>query len=366
LSIPNVARTRRIGWPDTTPSAVTASQREGAFRGSIGPVPHRPIRQAISFVELRESSERRAIRRRRLRTAGIVGGPLGVVVVLFILVSVIGSIHGASAENENNTMTALSANNPRVGVIQHEQPTPTPVSASSVQGSTIVGDAQAGTAGGASKPTSLDPEQLTGYKWPLRGARVTSFFEPRDDGTLVVDGQRIHEGLDLATYCGDTIRAAHAGTVVASGRRFDDEMGFNGSLDAFYHAMKNKMYELPIVVIIDDGNGYRSIYAHLGLATVQVGDNVKAGSQLGFEGASGNASGCHLHYELFRTDGPWMQLAPDLVKTDHYPPEERERIDPFRVLTMNMPGHPRFMPGVDPPAVSPGLGRPTVTRKSGH
>jgi hypothetical protein len=61
-----------------------------------------------------------------------------------------------------------------------------------------------------------------------------------------------------------------------------------------------------------------------------------------------------------------MQLAPDLVKQFHYPPEERERIDPFRVLHMDEPGHPRFMPGVDPPAVSPGLGRPTVTRKGSH
>jgi hypothetical protein len=61
-----------------------------------------------------------------------------------------------------------------------------------------------------------------------------------------------------------------------------------------------------------------------------------------------------------------MQLAPDLVKRDHYPAEERERIDPFRVLSMDDPGRPRFMPGVDPPQVSPGLGRPTVARKGGR
>jgi murein DD-endopeptidase MepM/ murein hydrolase activator NlpD len=350
------------------PGNAIRPQHKGSIRGSIWSVPHRHIRQAISFVELRESSERRAIRRRRLRAAGIGGGALGAVFVVAIVVSVLASIRGASAENEGNGMTALSANNPRVGVIERDQPkpTPTPPPASSLEGSTIIGDAQAGTSGGAAKPTSLDPEQLSGYKWPLRGARVTSFFEPRDDGTLVIDGKRVHEGLDLATFCGDAVRAAHAGTVVSSGRRFDEEMGFDGSLDAFYRAMKNTMYELPIVVIIDDGNGYRSIYAHLGLAIVKIGDRIKAGQQIGFEGASGNASGCHLHYELFRTDGPWMQLSPDLVKRDHYPSQERERIDPFRVLSMHEDGHPRFMPGVDPPAVSPGLGRPTVSRKSEH
>src|SRR4051794_11911897 len=352
----------------TNPGNAIRPQHKGSIRGSIWSVPHRHIRQAISFIELRESSERRASRRRRLRAAGIGGGVLGAVFAVAIVISVLGSIRGASAENEGNGMTALGANNPHVGVIEHNRskPTPAPPSASSLQGSTVVGDAQAGTAGGASKPTSLDPERLTGYKWPLRGARVTSFFEPRDDGTLVIDGKRTHEGLDLATFCGDAVRAAHAGTVIASGRRFDDQMGFDGSLDAFYRAMKDKMYELPIVVITDDGNGYRSIYAHLGVATVKAGDTLKAGQQLGFEGASGNASGCHLHYELFRTDGPWMQLAPDLVKRDYYPAEERERIDPFRVLSMDDPGHPRFMPGVDPPAVSPGLGRPTVAPKSGR
>jgi murein DD-endopeptidase MepM/ murein hydrolase activator NlpD len=211
-------------------------------------------------------------------------------------------------------------------------------------------------------PTSPEPEQLTGYEWPLRNARVSSFFEDRTDGFLVVDGQRIHEGLDLATFCGDQIHAAHAGTVIAVGRRFDPVMGFDGSLNAFYERIKRKhsMYQLPIVVVVDDGNGYRSAYVHLGLASVKVGKVVKAGDLLGYEGRTGRATGCHLHYELFRMDGPWMAVAPDLVKRDHYPTAERERIDPFRVLTMKQPGHPHFMSGVDPPAISPGLGRPTV------
>ena len=56
---------------------------------------------------------------------------------------------------------------------------------------------------------------------------------------------------------------------------------------------------LPIVVVIDDGNGYRSIYAHFGKIVVKAGQVVKAGTLLGYEGRTGHATGCHLHYGLF-------------------------------------------------------------------
>jgi murein DD-endopeptidase MepM/ murein hydrolase activator NlpD len=215
------------------------------------------------------------------------------------------------------------------------------------------------------EPTSLEPEQLTGYKWPLRGGRLSSFFAQRDSGFLVVDGQRIHDGLDIATFCGDRILAAHDGTVLAAGRKFDPEMGFDGPLDDFYARIERRhsLFQLPIVVVVDDGNGYRSAYAHLGVESVKVGQQLRAGDLIGYEGASGHASGCHLHYELFRMDGTLMRVAPQIVKRDLYPKWIRERIDPFRVLSLDQKGAPTFMSGIDPPAVSPGLGRPTVTRK---
>ena len=56
---------------------------------------------------------------------------------------------------------------------------------------------------------------------------------------------------------------------------------------------------LPIVIVIDDGDGYRSIYAHFSKVVVKRGDVVKAGDFLGYEGMTGHASGCHLHYGLF-------------------------------------------------------------------
>jgi murein DD-endopeptidase MepM/ murein hydrolase activator NlpD len=191
---------------------------------------------------------------------------------------------------------------------------------------------------------------------------MTSFFAPRDTGFLIVDGQRIHDGLDLATFCGDNIYAAHSGTVIAAGRRYLHAMAFNGPLRAAYKRIyrRGSLPLMAITVVIDDGNGYRSLYAHLGRAVVRPGDRVRAGQLIGYEGATGDATGCHLHYGLIRMDGPWMRVSPERAKEYHYPGWVRERVDPLRVLSLRQRGRPRFVPGINPPRVSPGLGRATA------
>lgn len=177
------------------------------------------------------------------------------------------------------------------------------------------------------------PEKLKGYVWPIRGARLTSRFGPRSDGLVIIDGQRAHDGMDLATFCGDKIRAAHDGVVLYAGRKFDPYLGYSDSLDRLYARITN-MNNFPVVVVIDDGNGYRSVYVHLSASGLKVGagDVVKAGQVIGLEGATGRATGCHLHYSLIRMDGPWQDVSP----THHslYPPRVRQRVDPFLVLPL--------------------------------
>ena len=206
-------------------------------------------------------------------------------------------------------------------------------------------------------PTSKEPEDLHGYGWPLYRGRMTNFFGPHYTGFLAVEGQRIHPGLDTTTFCGDQVRAAHAGVVVAVGRRFLSKVGFSGSLEKFYARVeRNHTLGLqPIVVVVDDGNGYRSMYVHLAKALVKVGDRVTRRTVVGLEGDSGNASGCHVHYELVRMDGRWMHVAGQLVKEYGYPEWQRERVDPLRVLSLKQKRSGRFVPGLTRPRLPPSL-----------
>jgi murein DD-endopeptidase MepM/ murein hydrolase activator NlpD len=183
-------------------------------------------------------------------------------------------------------------------------------------------------------PRSVEPTELTGYVWPLRNALISSRMAPRDfGGFVIVDGKEIHDGLDLNTHCGDKVRAAHDGTVLYAGRDFDVFLGYRGDAQQIYDRLEDqgRVNTLPIVIVIDDGNGYRSIYVHLNRADVEAGAVVRAGDIIGLEGATGYATGCHLHYGLIRMDAGWQQVVPRLSRFG-YPPLVRERIDPLDVL----------------------------------
>ncbi|GLZ59322.1 MULTISPECIES: M23 family metallopeptidase [Micromonospora] len=114
---------------------------------------------------------------------------------------------------------------------------------------------------------------------PMPGAAVTSCYGQRW-GTL-------HAGIDLALPSGTPIRAAAAGTVTQAGDASD---GYGNS------------------VFVDHGNGYLTHYAHQSRIAVTVGQAVKAGQVIGYEGATGDATGPHLHFEVHQ--GMWNQIDP--------------------------------------------------------
>jgi murein DD-endopeptidase MepM/ murein hydrolase activator NlpD len=183
--------------------------------------------------------------------------------------------------------------------------------------------------------TPLPISQLTGYVWPLANARITLPFETTDWGDFMVDGKRFHDGVDMATFCGDKITAAHDGVVLAAGRHFDDFLGWQGDLTPYYARLDAKRLwnYLPIMVVIDDGNGYRSLYAHMYLLTVDVGETVKAGQLIGYEGATGNATGCHLHYGLFSPlEKATFGVDPGVATRMLLPSTETARVDPLLIL----------------------------------
>ena len=205
---------------------------------------------------------------------------------------------------------------------------------------------------------SVDPAQLTGYIWPVNHALITTHFAPEppaDGGFVMIDGVSYHDGVDLATHCDDKVRAAHDGTVLYAGRDYDPYLGYQGDAEAIYARLQRlgRTNEQAIVVVIDDGNGYRSEYVHLSKADVEAGAVVQAGDVIGLEGETGFATGCHLHYSLIRMDGAWQEVVQYLLKFG-YPPLVRERVNPLDVLPWADPDAPQALQDkVNPPTPTP-------------
>jgi murein DD-endopeptidase MepM/ murein hydrolase activator NlpD len=184
-------------------------------------------------------------------------------------------------------------------------------------------------------PVPTEGPMLPGYVWPLAGPTITLPFGPSNWGEFIVDGRHFHDGIDMATFCGDNVMAAHDGTVLAASRQYDDFMGWTTDLAPYYHLLDTKKWwdSLPIVIVIDDGDGYRTVYAHESKVTVKPGQKVKAGDVIGYEGATGNASGCHVHFGLFSTsEAATFQLDPAIVARDSMPAYEVARTNPMLVL----------------------------------
>jgi murein DD-endopeptidase MepM/ murein hydrolase activator NlpD len=218
---------------------------------------------------------------------------------------------------------------------------------------------------GSALPGPLALPKDDGYIWPIANAKITTYFAPQRAGTSLLGGVPIHNGIDIAKPCGWPVAAAHDGTVLAAGRRTEPFLGFSGSVQPYFDELaRRKLTDryLPIMVIVDDGNGLVSVYVHLGKASVSAGDRVVAGQLIGLEGATGNATGCHLHYSIYVADGPWVDVAPLLVTKWHYPAAMRVRIDPLLYLPADSPAAGFSAPGLERPSDPPHWEPPSPAR----
>jgi peptidoglycan hydrolase-like protein with peptidoglycan-binding domain len=103
---------------------------------------------------------------------------------------------------------------------------------------------------------------------PLAG-KIGDFFGPRGSG--------FHPGIDYPAPSGTAVAAAGRGLVVFAGW----DSGGYGKL-----------------VVVEHPLGVRSMYAHLSRTDVSAGQRVIAGTRVGLVGATGFATGPHLHFEL--------------------------------------------------------------------
>jgi murein DD-endopeptidase MepM/ murein hydrolase activator NlpD len=99
-----------------------------------------------------------------------------------------------------------------------------------------------------------------------------------------------HLGIDLAGNMGDNVYAADGGVVVYAGAN---------------------SYGYGNMIMIDHGTGFQTLYAHLSQIFVNCGDNITQGQTIGAIGATGHASGPHLHFEVRTASAvinPWTVL----------------------------------------------------------
>ena len=121
----------------------------------------------------------------------------------------------------------------------------------------------------------------SGYVWPLPcSTRITSRFGNRSDP--FTGASRYHSGIDIDGFGNDgsPVVAAASGVVITA--------SYDGSYGNY--------------VIIDHGDT-KTLYAHMSGLAVSYGDNVVQGQTIGYVGATGRATGTHLHFEFFVGDG---------------------------------------------------------------
>lgn len=105
------------------------------------------------------------------------------------------------------------------------------------------------------------------------------------------DYSSVHPGIDLSGSTGNAIFASDSGVVVYSGW---NDWGYG------------------YVVVLDHGNGWQTLYAHLSVINVVCGQSVIQGDVIAGMGSTGNSSGPHLHFEMmndaFGKVNPWNYI----------------------------------------------------------
>lgn len=107
----------------------------------------------------------------------------------------------------------------------------------------------------------------------------------------IIGGRRsrgIHgyNGVDLANTCGLPLLASAAGNVIVA-----RTAGWNGGYGKY--------------VVIAHPNGTQTLYAHMQIIAVSVGQKITQGFQIGQIGSTGNSTGCHVHFEIRGARNPF-------------------------------------------------------------
>lgn len=116
------------------------------------------------------------------------------------------------------------------------------------------------------------------FEWPTNGTVTSGFGHRSSPGGI---GSTNHQGMDIGAPTGNPVTAADGGKVVWAGDKGDGYGNY---------------------VVIDHGNGYKTLYGHLSGYEVKQGQIVKKNQQIGKVGSTGNSTGPHLHFGVMEND----------------------------------------------------------------
>jgi len=144
-------------------------------------------------------------------------------------------------------------------------------------------------------PGRLPPIGQGVLLWPLDNIRITQKFgRTTDSGRLYTSGT--HNGVDFGVSTGNNVYASLGGVVEGV-----------GNTDQYPKCLSYGRW-----VLIKHNNGLSTLYAHLSLTSVLVGQSVSTGQVIGFSGNTGYSTGPHLHLSLFASQGVKIRRLGDI------------------------------------------------------
>lgn len=135
-------------------------------------------------------------------------------------------------------------------------------------------------------PYSPPAVQKQGFVSGSGGPNYSGYYLRPIEGGKKSQGLHGYNGVDLATFCGAPIMAAATGDVVIA-----RSSGWNGGYGRY--------------IVISHLNGTQTLYAHASELIVTPGWHVVKGQVIGYVGATGKSTGCHVHFEVRGAKNPF-------------------------------------------------------------